>query len=327
MNLRAPGFWQAAPKTSLRAGLLAPLGALYHGEVQRRLAMAKPYRASCPVVCVGNATMGGVGKTPFVRMLANELEQAGHRPHILTRGYGGSLKGPVRVTSDHAAKDVGDEPLMLASDFPVWVSRDRVLGAKAAADAGASVIVMDDGLQNPHLAKDRSLLLVDADSLFGNEEVFPAGPLRERPEAARARTHAVISVLANQDQKTPDSLRAFAGHHPVAEAWFGIDAATIPHGPLIAFCGIGGPERFEASLRSAGADIAAFRAFADHHAFKSRELKALTIEAEAKKAALVTTEKDFVRLAPQDRTGITPIPGRMRWRGGDAILRLIQEIL
>ncbi|MEO1043230.1 MAG: tetraacyldisaccharide 4'-kinase [Pseudomonadota bacterium] len=307
--------------------MLSPLGALYHREVQRRLATTEPFRPDCPVVCVGNATMGGVGKTPFVRMLARELAQGGHQPHILTRGYGGALKGPVQVSHDHLAEEVGDEPLMLSRDFPVWVSRDRALGAIAAAEAGASVIVMDDGFQNPSLAKDRSLLLVDASSLFGNAEVFPAGPLRERPEAARNRADAVVSVLADQNQETPDALHAFADDRPLAEAWFSIDEEALPPGPLIAFCGIGRPERFEHSLLSAGADVAAFHAFADHHPFRGHELKALMIEAQARGATLVTTEKDFVRLTPHDRAGITPIPGVMRWRGGEPILRLIEEIL
>ncbi|MEM0927938.1 MAG: tetraacyldisaccharide 4'-kinase [Pseudomonadota bacterium] len=327
MSLGAPRFWQAPPNTSLIAKLLSPLGDLYHREVQRRLASAAPYRAPCPVICIGNATMGGVGKTPFVQMLAGALAAAGHTPHILSRGYGGSLKGPIRITEEHNAREVGDEPLMLARDHPVWVSRDRPAGAKAAADAGASVIVMDDGFQNPSVIKDRSLLLVDAASLFGNGEVFPAGPLRERPEAALSRADAVLSVLPSETDETPEALHAFAGDTPLAEAWFTVDDAAVPQRPVLAFCGIGRPERFERSLTAAGASLVDFHAFADHHPFRPDELERLRREAKSSGAQLVTTEKDMMRLAPSERHGITAIPGVMRWRGGDEILRLIEEIL
>lgn len=327
MSLGAPPFWQAAPNTSLLAKLLSPLGTIYHHEVQRRLNRAEPYRAGCPVVCIGNATMGGVGKTPFVRMLAKTLKDSGHTPHILTRGYGGSLPGPLHVESTHTADEVGDEPLMLARDIPVIVSRDRPAGAKMAAHAGATVILMDDGLQNPHIVKDRSLLLVDAASLFGNHEVFPAGPLRERPEASRARSHAVISVLASETETTPESLRSFAGEHPVAEAWFTIDETAIPQGPLLAFCGIGRPERFKASLIKGSAELVGFRAFPDHHPFKPDELEQLRLDAKTHGARLVTTEKDLMRLSLSQREGVTAIPGIMRWRGGDEVLRIIKEVL
>ncbi|MEM9810885.1 MAG: tetraacyldisaccharide 4'-kinase [Pseudomonadota bacterium] len=326
MPWEPPRFWQAAPGASWLAKTLSPLGAVYHAEVQRRLRKTVPYRADVPVICVGNATMGGVGKTPFVRMLANELMMRGHNPHILTRGYGGREKGPCRVTEHHSADQVGDEPLMLARDVPVWVSRDRAAGAKAAAQDGAGLIIMDDGLQNPSLTKTRALMLVDAESGFGNGEVFPAGPLRERPETARSRADAILAIVAHEGADIPPFLKAFAQDLPLAAAWFSLEGA-IPQGPLLAFCGIGRPERFRASLDAEGADLVGFEAFPDHHAFKEKELEHLRDAAQKLSARLVTTEKDYVRIPPQDRDGITPICGAMTWRDGEAIIRLLEERL
>lgn len=327
MHLKPPQFWSAEPGTSRLSKALAPLGAVYHAAVQRRIATTEPVSVGVPVICAGNATMGGVGKTPFVRAICFMLSAVGRTPHVLTRGYGGQLKGPVAVNPEHSAAEVGDEPLLLARDHPVWISRERVPGAAAAAKAGADVIVMDDGLQNPSLAKDFSFLLVDAPTLFGNGAVFPAGPLRERPEAARSRSQAVVAVLPDGCTEVPRTLKRFARGIELIEAWFVLDEAAMPEGPLLAFCGIGRPERFFRALLGAGADLVDAVPFADHHPYAPDDLAFLHERAQRLGATLVTTEKDLVRLAPSERHGITAIPGRMDVRDEARLLRLLTEVL
>lgn len=325
MPLNGPSFWWRAEGASLAAKLLSPLGAIYHWETQRRL--KKPgAKAGIPVICIGNATVGGVGKTPFVRALGEALQARGHAPHILTRGYGGEEKGPYCVRPEDDAARVGDEPLLLARTLPVWVSRDRPIGAKAAEEAGASMILMDDGLQNPSLEKSLSLLLVDAGTLFGNDEVFPAGPLREKPEAAASRAGALVAVLAGPGAPVPDRISTLAQGKPVFRAWFEVEQSSIPEGPLHAFCGIGRPQRFEQSLREAGSSILNFKAFPDHHPFSGTEVDALKADAIEAGATLVTTEKDYVRFPPERRDGITPILGGMRIAEEEALLSLVENV-
>lgn len=326
MPLDAPGFWDQAQRGSLPARALAPLGEVYHWIVQQRL--SKPAApAPCPVICVGNATVGGVGKTPFVRMLTEALRSRGHEAQVLTRGYGGSEKGTRKVAPSDLAARVGDEPLMLAQSLPVWVSPDRPAGAAEAAASGAQVIVMDDGFQNPSLQKTFSLLLVDAVSMFGNGRVFPAGPLREKPEAAVARAGAVVAVLPSPEARIPDELVSLAGSLPLFRTWFELEKASIPEGPLVAFCGIGRPERFSEALKTAGANLLDFRDFPDHHPFTSGELAALRDEAARSGAKLVTTEKDYVRLEPSARDGITPVRGATKVDEPERLLRLVEDHL
>ncbi|GGY39884.1 tetraacyldisaccharide 4'-kinase [Parvularcula lutaonensis] len=324
MPLDAPRFWQRDQRNAFLARALSPVGEIYHQIVQRRL--SKPgAEPPCPVICVGNATVGGVGKTPFVRMLTKSLRERGHEAHVLTRGYGGKEKGTRRVTEDDAAALVGDEPLMLAQDLPVWVSADRPAGAEAAARDGATLIVMDDGFQNPSLKKTLSLMLVDGDTLFGNGRVFPAGPLREKPEAAAARADAIVAVLPGPEAETPPELARLAGGKPLFRAWFAIDRTSIPEGPILAFCGIGRPERFSRSLEEAAAKPIKFLTFPDHHSFTEGEIAALRVEATAAGAQLVTTEKDYIRLEPAARDGITAIRGATQVDDRDRLLRLVED--
>ncbi|NRA30044.1 MAG: tetraacyldisaccharide 4'-kinase [Parvularculaceae bacterium] len=326
MPFKPPRFWSLPPGQSTAAKLLAPLGWLYHAEVQRRLHQRKPFKADIPVICVGNATVGGVGKTPFVRHLAERLGALGQDAHVLTRGYGGSETGPLRVSEQHTASEVGDEPLMLAQDLPVWVSADRAAGAQAAQDGGAEVIVMDDGLQNPSLHKDLSLLLVDAGSMFGNGAVFPAGPLRERPEAALKRCAAVIAMLSDEEAEPSDELTHFAAGKPLLEAWFSLDPGAVPDAPMLAFCGIGRPQRFFDALKRAGADLIDQVAFADHHPYTEDDLAPLREDADRLGARLVTTEKDYIRLPEAYRDGVHVVRGRMKMRDEAALDRLLQEL-
>lgn len=309
--MKAPGFWHGA-RNAAPARLLAPAAALYAAAVRWRMARTAPARAAGPVVCVGNATLGGAGKTPFAILVAERLRALGAAPHFLSRGYRGRLSGPVRVDPDrHGAEDVGDEPLLLARTAPVWVSRTRAAGADAAFKAGADVVVMDDGYQNPSLEKDFSILLVDTQTGFGNGRVFPAGPLREHRKAARARADAIVFVKPASDAPIPPTLAAFAEGRPSFACWLEPERAGEGE-PVFAFCGIARPEKLFATLERAGFHIAGRRAFADHHRFTEREISRLRRDAEHAGARLVTTEKDFVRIRPDLRAGIEAFPVEMR---------------
>ena len=237
--MRAPEFWA---DDGAAARLLDPIGRFYGalGDFRRRL--VTPTRVSVSVICVGNFTVGGAGKTPTTIAIARHLQSLGERPHFLTRGYGGKERGPLQVDPDvHGADEVGDEPLLLARVAPTWVSADRVAGAKTAAIAsGASHIVMDDGLQNPYLAKDLRLLVIDGATGFGNRRVLPAGPLREPLEQAFSRIDA--AVVIGEDQAGVEAL--------LPAALPRLSADLVPDGeldhlrdrPVLAFAGIGRPE-------------------------------------------------------------------------------------
>lgn len=316
-----PAFWSDPDGGKHPLAIaLRPISALYGAIVARKLDKGTPAKVACPVICVGNISLGGVGKTPFTALLATALTRLGRPPHILMRGYGGALKGPVRVTPAHGADQVGDEARMLAHHWPVWVAKDRAAGAAAAAKAGAAVIVMDDGFQNPSVHKDISFVLVDETVGWGNGAVFPAGPLREPPEKGLARATALVRVGGQTDA---GSVSAPAG---LAElrAHLQIDAAAIPRDqPLFAFAGIGRPAKFFDSLADAGHAPVQTREFADHHPYTPAEISQLRAAAAAQGATLVTTEKDFARLAPAAQAGIVPIPAHMVLTP----MELLEEIL
>jgi tetraacyldisaccharide 4'-kinase len=297
--MREPAFWWRP--AGIAAGLLSPLAAVYGAVVERR--MARPgQRAPTPTICIGNLTLGGAGKTPTAIAVARLLEAAGRRPFVLSRGYGGALDGPVRVDpAKHRAADVGDEPLLLARVAPTVVARDRVAGAVAAHDSGADVIVMDDGFQNPALAKNLAILVVDGRRGVGNGKVFPAGPLRGPlgPQLGRAQAVVVIGPGAAGDRMAAlaqerglPAFRASLEPDPAA-----LDA--LKGQQVLAFAGIGDPEKFFATLRDAGIDVRARRTFPDHHRFRRGEALDLIARAERDKLVPVTTEKDSVRLAGQ----------------------------
>jgi tetraacyldisaccharide 4'-kinase len=290
--MRAPDFWRERRFT---ARLLAPLGALYGATVAFKARHAKPADAEIPVICVGNLTAGGSGKTPIAIAVAEMLRAKGHRPYFLTRGYGGSESGPALASRGHSAAVMGDEALLLARTAPTIVARDRAAGARLAREKGATVIVMDDGHQNFTLRKNLSLVVVDAESGFGNGYQIPAGPLREPVAQGLARADAVVLVGdGHQD------LCGFRG--PVLRAHLKADGAAFADKPVFAFAGIGRPEKFVASLEAGGAHITGSCFFADHHPYGEDEL--LQLRAVAGDAALVTTEKDFVRLTTAQREGI-----------------------
>lgn len=291
--MRPPAFWDAHPHHPA-ALALRPLGALYGRLTAAR--MARPgARGPCPVLCLGNFTLGGAGKTPAALALADILRDLGARPAFLSRGYGGRLPGPVAVDpARHGAADVGDEPLLLARCAPAVVARDRVAGAALCAAGGADVIVMDDGLQNPSLAKDLALAVVDAGAGIGNGLPFPAGPLRA--PLADQWAHVAGLILVGDGPGEAVAEAALRHGLPVHRARLAAEPGALAGRRVLAFAGIGRPQKFFATVRESGADVAATRAFPDHHPYAAGDLAALAAEAARLGADLVTTEKDAVRL-------------------------------
>lgn len=290
--MRAPAFWWQAP--GLCSAALAPIGAIYGAIAGARMRQAGAH-ADVPVICIGDPTVGGAGKTPVAIAVAKTLLAQGKRPYFLTRGYGGREQGPLLLDlAKHSAAAVGDEPLLLAAVAPVVVSADRAAGAKLAAQSGADVIVMDDGFQNPALEKNLSLLVIDAKGGVGNGRVFPAGPLRAPLAEQLQSANAVVLIGGGE-----------AGEQVARRAGNVLRAAIVPDAnavaalkgkSLLAYAGIGRPEKFFVTLESIGGSVSERRAFPDHHAFSASEANELLTAARSGNLTLVTTEKDFARM-------------------------------
>jgi len=293
--MRTPAFWWQPGS----GRLLAPLGAMY-GAVAALRMRSPGRRVGVPVICVGNLTVGGAGKTPAALTLAQVLIAARERPFFLSRGYRGRLRGPVRVDPRlHSAADVGDEPLLLARVAPTIVARDRTAGADAARLAGASAIVMDDGFQNPSLAKDLAILVVDGRRGIGNGLVIPAGPLRAPAEAQIARAHALV-IVGPPELAAPLAEDARRHNAAVFHARLEPDRSAIAAlggRKVLAFAGIADPEKFFATLAEAGIAVAERASFGDHHRYTTAEAQTLIKRAEAADLDLLTTEKDLARLS------------------------------
>jgi tetraacyldisaccharide 4'-kinase len=330
--MREPAFWYGPP--SLCSRLLSPLGALYGALTARRM-KRDGARVGIPVICIGNYHVGGAGKTPATLALADMLRAMGERPVVVSRGYGGDLAGPVRVHAGrHAAADVGDEPLMMAARVPVIVARDRVAGAALAREDGASVVLLDDGFQNPSLVKDVSLLVIDAARGLGNGAVFPAGPLRAPLKPQIARTDALIVV--GQGNAAEDVARAVAARGGlVLRATLEPDerSLSILRGQrVLAFAGIGDPARFFATLRAQGVEVVEGRTFADHHPFTADDMARLVADAAKQSLQLVTTEKDMARIRSDARLGsyadrIATLPVTMMFDDESKLRALVREQL
>lgn len=325
--MRAPDFWDRKTDGVLPT-LLRPLGCIVAGMATVRQKKARPYRASVPVLCVGNLVAGGAGKTPVALDIVARLKARGVNAHVLMRGYGGSELGPLQVDPQtHTAAQVGDEALLLALTAPTWVSRDRVQGARRAIDAGAEVLILDDGFQNPSLHKDLSLLVVDGCYGFGNGRVMPAGPLRETVENGLKRADAVVlmgpdeadvwGIIKRAGFKTLSILRARLEPAP--------DAHDLTGRKVYAFAGIGRPKKFFDTLSHLGCKLVGCKSFDDHHPYTDAEVNAILQDAGS--ATVVTTAKDHVRLNPSHREVIRSVAVTLAWKDAYGIEALLDTLL
>ncbi|MFA7430322.1 MAG: tetraacyldisaccharide 4'-kinase [Rhodospirillaceae bacterium] len=320
--MRAPEFWQTGGPL---ARILEPFGLLYGAVTVWRLRHGRPVQVPVPVVCVGNVVAGGVGKTPVVLDLLRRLSGA----HALLRGYGGKERGPLRVDpARHDYEAVGDEALLLADRAPTWVARNRAAGARCAADAGASVIVMDDGFQNPSIAKDLSLVVIDGVAGFGNRRIIPAGPLREPLHGAFARADAVVLMGPDESGVVRRLERLGYGHLPVLRASLvpGPEAVRMAGRKVVAFAGIGRPGKFFTSLRELGAQVLATHPFADHYPYAPADIQPILDEAFQLGATPVTTAKDAVRLPLDQRQQVDVLGVAVAWQDEAALNAVLARV-
>ncbi len=326
--MKPPDFWYGEAH-GLLPQVLRPVGALYALSGQGRRALQRPWYPTVPVICVGNLTAGGTGKTPTAIAIARFLRSRGLEAHFLSRGYGGTNTSPLQVDpSTHDAVLVGDEPLLLASVAPTWVSPDRKASAELAIEAGAKVLVMDDGFQNPSLHKDVSIVVVDGEVGFGNGRVMPAGPLREPMLDGLSRADVVLIVgedklglaatLTCPREKPLTILRAKLMPDP---------GQAIAGKTVVAFAGIGRPEKFFTTLREMGCEIADTTSFDDHHPYSVDEIDTLVQKAASMNTELITTTKDHARLAPDQASNVRALAVHLAWDDAAALELLLQPVL
>lgn len=319
--MRAPEFWRSDNGI---ARLLEPFGLAYAAAGAWRIAHAKPERAPMPVICVGNLVAGGAGKTPVALSLTSMLQARGLAVHFLTRGYGGTERGPLQVDpARHVPDDVGDEALLLAMTAPTTVSRDRVAGARACI--GADVIIMDDGHQNPTLTKDISLVVVDGGYGFGNGRILPAGPLREPIRVGLARASAVVVMgkdTAGVANRVPRNVPILFAHLTP-----GPEVEIIRDRKVVAFAGIGQPEKFFSMLRAEGAQVVAKHPFADHYPYAEADVQPILDEAYELGAIPVTTAKDAVRLPNDQRRQMTVLTVTVAWEDESALELVLESVI
>ncbi|WP_413207206.1 tetraacyldisaccharide 4'-kinase [Rhodospirillum sp. A1_3_36] len=322
--MKTPDFWHT---DAFPARLLEPVGLLYGLATRRRLVKGGAgLRLPVPVIRVGNLTAGGAGKTPVAMTVMDILRSRGVNAHFLSRGHGGRLAGPVRVDpATHGAEDVGDEPLLLAARAPCWIARDRAAGARAAVAAGAKALVMDDGHQNPALAVDLSLVVVDGGYGFGNRRLIPAGPLREPIAPGLRRAEAV--VILGED--SADIARWIPKGKPTLDAFLepGPEAARLVGRKVVAFAGIGRPGKFFATLRQIGARVVAQHPFADHYPYAATDIQPILDEAYDLGALPVTTAKDAIRLPADQRPQVDVLGVHARFTEPDRLADLVDHVM
>ena len=306
--MRAPEFWQQRGAASTA---LLPAAALFDAAGRLRRRLAHPVQAGMPVICIGNLVAGGAGKTPLTLALAEDLARRDLAVRILSRGYGGNLAGPVQVDpAIHSYRETGDEPLLLAEAAPCIVAHDRPAGAALARQSGGQVLLMDDGLQNPSLAQDLRLIAIDGGYGFGNGRVMPAGPLRESLESGLARIHG--AVLIGEDRF--GLAETLSRRLPVARASLApkTDASWTGR-RVLAFAGIGRPQKFFDTLAGLGAVLVGARGFPDHHPFTAAEIDAILAEAASQDAVAITTAKDRLRLPTGSSDRIAVLEVALAW--------------
>lgn len=321
--MRTPEFWYRGSGGAL-ASLLSPIGLLYARVVAARLKKNHPKSVGVPVICVGNILSGGTGKTPVALSLAGKLQERSFEVHFLTRGYGGNTAGPMRVDAGvHTATDVGDEALLLCDQAPTWVAADRHRGAEAAVAAGAAVIIMDDGFQNPGLQKDLSLLVFNGADGLGNGRLFPAGPLRETLSEGVERAQAAV-IIGADEHRLGERLAI-----PVFSAALIPDdsSKSLAGEKVVAFAGIGRPDKFFGTLAALGCVVAETHTFADHHAYQASELARLKSRAEALDARLVTTTKDAARLPQDFMASVSVVPVSLQWDDEEKLDQLLDDVM
>lgn len=332
MTLKTPAFWyrKNGSPAPLAERMLAPVSCLYAlGRRAHLKFRPAPYKAEIPVLCVGNAVAGGSGKTPAALALMDVIRKAGlaRNPYFLSRGYGGRVKGPAIVDPLMSAGECGDEPLLLAASSPVVIAASRPEGARFCAEHGADLALMDDGLQNPALHKDLGFLVIDGAAGFGNGRLLPAGPLRERLEEAFDRADAFILIGKDSRNVTallPPGKPLFHAHIKPSLS----PALTNVKKPVIAFAGIGRPEKFYQMLTALGVDVAGWHPFPDHYRYTAHDLERLKAEAQAGDAALLTTEKDAVRLRGMGiEADILTVPIRLEFENPQAVLDFLASRL
>jgi len=327
--MKAPEFWnhksgrESAPVIRT---ILSPIGWIYGKFVSKSINNSIEYDCGVPVICVGNATLGGTGKTPVTIYILKSLRRLGLNAVGLTRGYGGQEKGPILLNDKHTSIDVGDEPLLLAEHAPVWVSAGRDDGAKAAVSNGASIIIMDDGHQNQLLKKSLSLLVVDAEIGFGNGKIFPAGPLRENLNESLKRSDAIILMKPNKDYK-PDTFLLRQLRDKVLIHAYLKPTSILPKGKLYAFSGIGRPNKFFDSLRNYGGNIIEAISYSNHYQYKDIDIENLFVLASEYGASLITTEKDYVRLPKGYRKGVHKWPVSVHFEDELTLRRLLHPFI
>lgn len=321
--MRAPEFWYRN-SPGVRAALLSPLGMIYAGIVAARIKRGPARPSEVPVICVGNIMSGGTGKTPVALAIAEKLQQRSLDPHFLTRGYGGTTAGPLRVDlQTHTAAEVGDEALLLASLATTWVAADRFAGAQEAVAAGADAIIMDDGFQNPGLRKDLSFIVFDGTDGLGNGRYLPAGPLRESLPAGLARADAAV-IIGRDETQLARRLGNKALHANLIPA---PESQALRGRKVVGFAGIGRPRKFFDTLRDLGCELAECHPFADHHDFREDELTALKERAQKFNAQLVTTSKDAARLPKEFRSHVTVVPITLIWDDEEKLDQLLDAVL